>query len=97
MAIIEVLGVERKRLLSELAKVDKAIEMFGGRASSGKRSSKATNGTRRAKRSSEATRVSKAAQGVRWAKQLKKGPAAVAAAEKELAGAQRALAASKNR
>jgi hypothetical protein len=96
MALSDVLQDERKRLLTDLAKVDRAIAIFGGGASSGKKSAPAaTNGTRRAKRSSEATRVSKAAQGVRWARQLKKGPAAIAAAQKELKAAQKALADSK--
>ena len=89
MALIDVLHEERARIEAELDKVNDAIKRFGGQPAV-KVSQRKT-----AKRTPEATRVSKAAQGLRWAKQLKKGPAAVTAARKELEAAQKALAASK--
>ena len=90
MSLITVLQEERKRILGDLARVDKALLMFGGRPTTTPSLRKTAT-----TRTPEATRVSKAAQGLRWAKQLKKGPAAVAAAKKELEAAQKALAASK--
>jgi hypothetical protein len=90
MALTQALQDERKRLLGELAKVDKAIQMFGGSAAKA-----SAYRMTPIPRTPEASRVSKAAQGLRWAKQLKKGATAIAAAKKELADAQKALAASK--
>jgi hypothetical protein len=90
MSLITALHDERKRILADLARVDKALQMFGGSAGNAPSLRKTA-----ATRSPEASRVSKAAQGLRWAKELKKGATAIAAAKKELQEAQAALAKSK--
>jgi len=90
MSLITALQDERKRILADLARVDKALQMFGGSAGNAPSLRKTAQ-----TRSPEASAVSRAAQHLRWSRQRKEGKATIARAAEELKAAQAALAKSK--
>ena len=75
-------------LKSERDRLDTAIKALTGLNGTG-RSATGTRGP--AKRSKAGNEVSRLAQNLRWARQLKKGPAAMRAAERALRTAQAKL------
>jgi hypothetical protein len=83
MGILETLLQERKRLLAELAKIEKAIALFDER------------GTGRPSRSAEMNAVSRTAQVLRWARERKEGKEAIAKASRALEAAKKRLAETK--